>query len=230
MKFSKNIFYILFAILIMTEQSNAQDWAKLNQFKAKNASLGIPKSNEHRIVFMGNSITEGWSKFRPEFFDGKPYINRGISGQTTPQMLLRFRQDVINLNPKVVIILAGTNDIAGNTGPITLEKILGNIISMAELAKANGIKVILSSVIPAYDYPWSPGLNPNEKIPTLNEMIKEYSIKNNIYYLDYFSKMADSANGLIKEYTYDGVHPNKAGYEIMAPLAEAAITNKLKEN
>lgn len=229
MKFSKIIFYISITILIMTEQSNAQDWANLNQFRAENTSLEIPKSNEHRVVFMGNSITEGWSKFVPEFFENRPYINRGIGGQTTPQMLLRFRQDVINLKPKVVVILAGTNDIAGNTGPMTLEMIMDNLISMSELANANNIKVILSSVIPAFDYPWSPGLNPNEKIPALNKLIKTYAIENDIYYLDYFSTMVDSANGLIEEYTYDGVHPNKKGYEIMVPLAEIAI-NKILIN
>ena len=230
MKFSKIIFYILITIIIMTEQSNAQDWANLNQFKAENDSIRLPNDNENRVVFMGNSITQGWSDFAPEFFANKPYIERGISGQTTPQMLLRFRQDVISLKPKVVVILAGTNDIAGNTGPMTLEMILDNLISMSELAITNNIKVILSSVIPAFDYPWSPGLNPNEKIPALNKLIKTYAAENDIYYLDYFSAMSDSKNGLISEYTYDGVHPNKKGYEVMAPLAEAAITNTLKEN
>lgn len=230
MKFLKIIFYILIMIIIMTEQSNAQDWANLNQFKAENDSIRLPNDNENRVVFMGNSITQGWSDFVPEFFANKPYIERGISGQTTPQMLLRFRQDVINLKPKVVVILAGTNDIAGNTGPMTLEMILDNLISMSELAIINNIKVILSSVIPAFDYPWSPGLNPNEKIPALNKLIKTYAAENDIYYLDYFSAMSDSKNGLISEFTYDGVHPNKKGYEVMAPLAEAAITNTLKEN
>jgi lysophospholipase L1-like esterase len=176
---------------------------------------------------MGNSITEGWSKFLPEFFEAKPYVNRGISGQTTPQMLLRFRQDVINLKPKVVIILAGTNDIAGNTGPSTLQMIMDNIISMTELSISNDIKVVLCSVIPAFDYPWSTGLNPNEKIPQLNNMIKTYAESNNLYYLDYFSKMADENNGLKDELTYDGVHPNKAGYEVMSPLAEEAIKKAL---
>lgn len=211
----------------MIESAIAQDWANLNRFKNENDSLGFQPVSENRVVFMGNSITEGWSEFCPEFFDGKPFINRGISGQTTPQMLLRFRQDVINLKPQIVIILAGTNDIAGNTGPMTLEMIMDNIISMTELAKANGIKVILSSVIPAYDYPWSPGLNPNFKIPSLNKMIKEYCDSNEIIYLDYFSAMTDEVNGLIKDYTYDGVHPNKVGYEIMAPLAEEAIKRAL---
>ncbi len=228
MKFIKIFSYIFIAIVTMTELTTAQDWADLNRFEEDNNLIGLPSENENRIVFMGNSIIEGWSNFCPEFFEGKPYINRGISGQTTPQMLLRFRQDVINLKPKVVVILAGTNDIAGNTGPSTLQMILDNIISMTELAKSNGIKVILSSVIPAYDYPWIAGKSPNEKIPVLNKMIKEYAIDNNLVYLDYFTKMADSKNGLIEKYTYDGVHPNKLGYEVMAPLTEEALIKVLK--
>lgn len=228
MNFRKIYSYILIAIIIMTELTMAQDWANLKRFEEDNNLIGLPSDNENRIVFMGNSITEGWSNFCPEFFIGKPYVNRGISGQTTPQMLLRFRQDVINLKPKVVVILAGTNDIAENTGPSTLQMIMDNIISMSELAKANGIKVILSSVIPAYDYPWSAGKSPNEKIPALNKMIKEYAKTNNLVYLDYFTKMVNSKNGLIEKYTYDGVHPNKLGYEVMAPLAEEAIKKGLK--
>lgn len=222
------IFSYIFITIIMTELTTAQDWADLQRFEEDNNLIGLPSDNENRIVFMGNSITEGWSNFCPEFFEGKPYVNRGISGQTTPQMLLRFRQDVINLKPKVVVILAGTNDIAGNTGPSTLQMIMDNIISMSELAKANGIEVILSSVIPAYDYPWSAGKNPNEKIPALNKMIKEYTNDNNLVYIDYFTKMADSKNGLIEKYTYDGVHPNKLGYEVMAPLTEEALRKVLK--
>jgi lysophospholipase L1-like esterase len=224
----KQILKFIILSFIMIESTIAQDWANLNRFKIENDSLGLPSETENRVVFMGNSITEGWSQFCPEFFEGKPYINRGISGQTTPQMLLRFRQDVLNLKPKVVLILAGTNDIAGNTGPSTLEMIIDNIISMTELAISNDIKVVLSSVIPAFDYPWRPGLNPNEKIPALNDMIKNYAELNNIYYLDYFSSMVDDDNGLKKEYTYDGVHPNKAGYEVMSPLAEEAIKNTLE--
>jgi len=144
-------------------------------------------------------------------------------------MLVRFRPDVINLKPALVVILAGTNDIAGNTGPSTLEMILDNLISMTELAKANNIKVVLSSVLPAYDYPWKPGLEPAPKIVKLNEMIKNYAEKNNIVYLDYFSSMVDERNGLKKELSGDGVHPNLAGYKIMEPLAEAAIKMALKK-
>jgi len=210
------------------ELVQAQDWANTERFKLENEKLGKPTTNEKRVVLMGNSITEGWSKFSPEFFEGKSYINRGISGQTTPQMLVRFRADVIDLQPSVVVILAGTNDIAGNTGVATLEMILNNLISMVELAKANKIKVILSSVLPAFDYPWKPGLEPAEKIENLNKMIKEYALAHKIIYLDYYSSMVDSQKGLQSQYTYDGVHPNKAGYQHMEPLLEAAIKKALK--
>lgn len=213
----------------MGELSQAQDWAELNHFKDENAKLGPPSPGEKRVVFMGNSITAGWSTTYPEYFSGKPYINRGISGQTTPQMLLRFRADVIALNPAVVVILAGTNDIAGNTGPSTLEMILDNIMSMCELAKTNNIKVVLCSVLPAYDYPWKPGLNPAEKIPSLNEMIKKYAADNEIIYLDYYSSLVNENKGMINRYAYDGVHPNKGGYKIMAPLTDAAIAKALKQ-
>jgi len=213
--------------MFMCELSDAQDWANLGRFKDENTKLGLPSAGENRVVFMGNSITEGWTNLSPGFFKGKPYINRGISGQTTPQMLIRFRPDVINLQPAVVVILAGTNDIAGNTGPSTLEMIAGNIFSMAELAKANGIKVVLSSVLPAYDYPWKPGLDPAEKIIALNKMIKRYAVEKGIIYLDYFSAMADARKGLKAEYSSDGVHPNEAGYRVMEPLAEEAIAKAL---
>lgn len=205
-----------------------QDWPNLNRFAADNAKVQPSAAKEKRVVFMGNSITEGWLRADPAFFEGKPYINRGISGQTTPQMLLRFRPDVIDLNPAVVVILAGTNDIAGNTGPATLEQIMGNIASMAELAKTHKIKVVLSSVLPAYDYPWKPGMQPVEKIAKLNSMIKEYAAKNGCAYLDYYSAMADARKGLPKELSGDGVHPNLPGYKIMEPLAEKAIAEALK--
>jgi len=227
MKYLKMTFSILFLIFFLVEFSYAQDWANLSRFKNENAKLGLPSSDENRIVFMGNSITESWGKLSPGFFSGKPYINRGISGQTTPQMLVRFRADVINLKPAVVVILAGTNDIAGNTGPSTIEMIGDNIMSMAELAKANGFKVILCSVLPAFDYPWKPGQNPSEKIVKLNEIIKYYADKNGIVYLDYFQSMVDERNGLKHEFTYDGVHPNEAGYNEMNPLAEEAIAKAL---
>lgn len=209
------------------EQIHA-DWADLKRFEGDNKNLKQPAANEKRVVFMGNSITEGWIKIDQAFFSGKPYIDRGISGQTTPQMLVRFRQDVIDLKPAAVVILAGINDIAQNTGPITLENTFGNIVSMAELAKANQIKVVLSSVLPAYDFPWRPGMQPAEKVVTLNAMIKEYANKNGIVYLDYYSAMVDQRKGLKASLSEDGVHPNFAGYKIMEPLAEKAIAEALK--
>ncbi|SEW51018.1 SGNH/GDSL hydrolase family protein [Chitinophaga arvensicola] len=211
------------------EELMKQDWACLKCFQEANSQVTAPKAGEQRVVFMGNSITIGWSNLNPEFFEGKPYINRGISGQTTPQMLIRFRPDVINLKPKVVVILAGTNDIAGNTGYTPVETIFGNIVSMAELAKANGIRVVLSSVIPAFDYPWRKGLEPVPKIADLNQRLKDYAAKNNCVYLDYYTAMADEKKGLKAELTYDGVHPNKAGYLVMGPLAEKAIAAALKK-
>lgn len=207
----------------------AQDWANLKRYADDNQKLSNPMNGENRVVFMGNSITQGWVKIDPDYFSSKPYVGRGISGQTTPQMVLRFRQDVIDLKPAVVVILAGTNDIAGNTGPMTLEQTLGNIISMTELAKANNIKVVLSSVLPAYDYPWKPGMEPAEKIYKLNQMIKEYAEKSGSIYLDYFSAMADERKGLKAGLGDDGVHPNLAGYKIMEPLAEEAIAKALKK-
>ncbi len=215
--------------VLLTSMTFAQDWANTARFKDENAKLTPPAKGENRVVFMGNSITEGWIRTHPDFFAGKPYVNRGISGQTTPQMLVRFRPDVINLKPALVVILAGTNDIAGNTGPSTLEMIMDNLISMAELAKANNIKVVLSSVLPAFDYPWKPGIEPAMKIVKLNEMIKKYADDHGIVYIDYFSSMADERNGLKKELSGDGVHPNDAGYKVMEPLVEAAIKKALNQ-
>lgn len=215
--------------LSLTHSVQAQDWPNLEQFQKANAALEAPLNDEDRVVFMGNSITIGWINSRPEFFEGKPWINRGISGQTTPQMLVRFRQDVIDLKPKVVVILAGTNDIAGNTGPSTIQMIVDNIKGMAELAQENGIKVILSSTLPAYDYPWKPGLEPAPKIMKLNELMKSYCEEKGHIYLDYFSAMADDRNGLPKKYANDEVHPTKEGYAVMEPLVEAAIKQALSE-
>lgn len=208
--------------------SVAQDWANLKIFQLANKKIGLPIAGEDRVVFMGNSITIGWLTARPDFFKDKPFINRGIGGQTSPQMLLRFRQDVINLKPKIVVILAGTNDIAGNTGVITLEETLANIVSMAELAKANNISPIICSVLPAFDFPWRAGLKPNEKIPELNKMLKTYAKENNLSYVDYFSVLTDERNGLPKKYAEDGVHPTEEAYKIMEPLVLAAIANTLK--
>ena len=219
----KFVVALLLLSVLTVQFSFAQDWPNLERFRAENANQVLPTPNEKRVVFMGNSITEGWVNLHPQFFTGKFYLNRGIGGQTTPQMLLRFRADVIKLKPRVVVILAGTNDIAGNTGPSTLEMIEDNIISMAQLAKANDIKVILCSVLPVYDYPWKPGLEPAEKIISLNKMIKDFAEKSGSIYLDYFSAMVDQRKGLKAEYSQDGVHPNDAGYNVMEPLAEAAI-------
>lgn len=228
MKYLRLIFYIYLFVIFSSNSLNAQDWPKLNKFKEENAKLKEPATNENRVVFMGNSITEGWLKTYPEYFQGE-FINRGISGQTTPQMLIRFRSDVIKLKPKVVVILAGTNDIAGNTGPSTLEMIMDNLISMTELAQANGIKVVLCSVLPAYDYSWRPGKEPNIKIPELNKMIKEYARETHVTYVDYFSAMVDNKNGMKEELTNDGVHPTALGYDVMQPIIEKAIKEALKK-
>lgn len=211
----------------MASKLQLQDWPYLKKYEKKNANLPILESGQKRIVFMGDSITEFWSDLCPEFFAGKPYLNRGISGQTTPQMLIRFRADVIALKPSVVVLLAGANDIAGNTGPSTLEMILNNIISMTELAKANNIKMILCSLLPAYDFPWKTGSFPAEKMETFNAMLKKYADENDILYLDYYSAMVDERKGLKATFADDGVHPNKAGYEVMGPIVEKAIEKVL---
>ena len=212
----------------LSAQPGTTDWAALGRYRTANAELGPPKAGEQRVVFFGNSITEAWAQYFGTMFPGKPYIGRGISAQTTPQMLVRFRQDVIALHPAVVVILAGTNDIAGNTGPSTLEMIEDNLQSMVELAKANGIRVVLSSVLPVFDYPWKPGLEPAPKIVALNAWMKSYADSHGVVYLDYHSAMKDQRNGLKPELSADGVHPNEAGYRIMAPLAEAAIAEALR--
>ena len=228
MKPSKTTYLLLSIFLMTLTVSQAQDWPNLNRFQEANSQVNPPAKSENRVVFMGNSITEGWINTRPDFFKNNPYINRGISGQTTPQMLIRFRQDVIDLQPKVVVILAGTNDIAGNTGPSTLKMIEDNLVSMAQLAQANGIKVILSSILPAYDYPWKPGLEPAPKIKEVNAFLKKFAKKNKgIYYLDYFSAMADKRDGLPKKYSEDGIHPTEEGYKVMEPLVQQAIAKAL---
>ena len=209
--------------MLFTTLSYGQDWANLKRFQQENSELLLPKANEHRVVFMGNSITEGWLSIRPEFFKNKPYVNRGISGQTTPQMLIRFRQDVIHLKPSTVVLLAGINDIAENTGPSTIEMIANNIVSMAELAKANHINVIICSVLPANKFPWREGLKPAEKVIKLNALLQSYSKKHKLAYVDYYSAMVNDSHGLKKELGEDGIHPNKNGYLIMEPILEKAI-------
>jgi lysophospholipase L1-like esterase len=216
---------------LVRDEKVLQDWANLNRYRNENSQLPIPEPGQNRVVFMGDSITDFWGRRQGTFFSGKPYINRGISGQTTPQMLVRFRPDVIALKPKVVVILAGTNDIAGNTGPATVEEIEGNLESMAQLATANGIKVVLASVTPVCDYiqPQT-RRRPPEKIVTLNALIREYCTRNHLVYLDYYSAMVDERNMLKQSLTDDGLHPNAAGYTVMSPLAaqaiEAALANQ----
>ena len=219
--------FLLLTVIFMMNSLNAQDWPNFKEFKEANARLPQVKQNEKRVVFMGNSITIGWLQTHPDFFKNKPYVNRGISGQTTPQMLVRFRANVVDLDAAAVVLLAGTNDIAGNTGPVTLEMILDNIKSMTEIAQANNIKVILCSVLPAFDYPWRPGLAPNVKIPKLNKMIKRYAEESGAYYLDYFTALEDGNNGMINEYTTDGVHLTLVGYQVMEPLVENALQKVL---
>lgn len=217
-------------------ETRLKDWPQLARYHDDNTKVAPPSKDEERVVFMGDSITDGWdSPNMGGFFPGKPYINRGISGQTTPQMLIRFRPDVIDLKPKVVVILAGTNDLAGNTGPSTLEAIEGNLISMAELARANGIRVVLSSVMPVSDYELRDGKpivqtvrRAPDKIIALNNWIKNYAAKNKLIYLDYFSAMVDAKGFLKDELSNDGLHPNADGYKVMNPLATAAIQASLK--
>ena len=202
------------------------DWAWLKRYEGDNANTPPPAPGEKRVIFLGNSITEYWNEKDPDFFKGR-YINRGIGGQTTPQMLVRFREDVINLKPNVVIILAGINDIAENTGPSKLENVAGNIFSMAELAKAHHIKVILCSVLPAAAFPWKKDINPVQSIITLNKMISDYAKTNDLGYVDYYSSTVDENKAFKKDLAVDGVHPNLAGYKVMEPLAEKAIAEAL---
>ena len=207
-----------------------EDWANFKRYRKSNEELNAPSKKEKRVVFIGNSITDNWTRDHGTFFEKNPsYVNRGISGQTSSQMLVRFRPDVIELNPKVVVISAGTNDIAENRGPITINRIAGNIFSMAELAKQNGIKVILASVLPASSYSWCPSIIPSDKIIELNKLIKKYAKENKIIYLDYYTPMVNENKGLIKELGRDTVHPNAAGYDIMEPLVNQAIKKALKK-
>lgn len=212
----------LLVVLTGSMQSSQQVDAQLDRYGSANDSL---RKNQVpvEVVLMGNSITDSWPDMRPAFFEETGYIGRGIGGQTTPQMMLRFQQDVINLSPKVVVILAGTNDIAGNTGPMSLEEIMENIVEMTARATKEGIRVIIASVLPAKDYPWVPGKSPDVKIPALNEMLSKYAQEQNLVYLDYFAAMTDGSNGLQAHLTYDGVHPNQEGYHVMEPLLLSAV-------
>jgi lysophospholipase L1-like esterase len=206
------------------------DYGQLARYRDANAKLGAPAMGQNRVVFFGDSITDIWKL--KNYFPGKPYVNRGIGGQTTPQMLVRFRQDVIDLHPKVVVILAGTNDIAGNTGPMRTEDIEANLASFAELARAHGIRVVYSSVLPVHNYTERSkdffAQRPMPRILELNQWLKDFCEKNNIVYLDYFSAVVDDKGLLKKDLADDGLHPIDAGYKIMAPLAEAAIAKATK--
>ena len=208
------------------DKKTLQDWPALSRYSADNAKLTSPAT----VVFMGDSITDAWIKRSPKFFADNPgYVDRGISGQTTPQMLVRFQQDVVHLHPAAVLILAGTNDIAGNTGPSTPQMIEDNFTSMADIARASGIKVILASITPAYNYPWKPGIDPVPTIREVNAWLKDYCAKEGFTYLDYYSAMSDEKGAMKPGLAKDGVHPTAQGYAIMGPLAEAAIAKVLQK-
>lgn len=216
---------------VATLQKQGADWPQLGRYAQANAQLASPAAGEKRVVFYGDSITDAWGQYVKDapFFPGKPYVNRGISGQTTAQMVVRFQQDVVHLKPAVVVILAGTNDLAGNTGLASMEMIEDNLLSMAELAKANGIHVVWASVLPTTDYPWRRGLEPAEKVKALNAWMKSYASGHGIVYLDYWSAMANAQGGLDAKLATDGVHPTVAGYAMMGPLAEKSIAEALKK-
>jgi len=206
------------------------DYWQLARYREADAALAAPAASENRVVFFGDSITDIWKL--ADYFPGKPYVNRGIGGQTTPQMLVRFRQDVIDLHPKVVVILAGTNDIAGNTGKMRSEDIEADLASMAELARAHDIRLVFASILPVHNYTEKSkdffAQRPQARILELNTWLKDYCAKNNIVYLDYFSALVDDKGMLKKDLADDGLHPNAAGFKVMAPLAEAAVEKAMK--
>lgn len=217
--------FLIIAAMMFSAILSGQDFANYAKYEKQNQEI-LAKKIVPNSVLMGDSITEGWFSADPAFFKKNNFVGRGIGGQVTSQMLLRFREDVINLRPKRVIILAGTNDIAENQGPISLDKVFGNIVSMVELAKANNIKVVLCSVLPAYDFGWKKEMYPAQKVISLNKMIEGYAKKHNIPYVDYHSEMKDSRNGLDEMYTEDEIHPTAKGYEKM----ETILMRKLNKN
>lgn len=229
MKKSSVQFLILLIITFSMQLANAQDWANLKKYQKDNEKYTYPLKGEQRVVFMGNSITEGWLNQRSDFFKNKNYINRGISGQTTPQMLIRFKQDVVDLKPAVVVLLAGINDIAGNTGPSSVKMITDNISSMIEIAKMNHIDVLLCSVLPANRFSWQPDKKPAEEVIKLNKELKKLAKTYKVKFVDYYSQMVDEQKGLKKELGDDGVHPNEKGYAIMEKVIEKAIHKQLKK-
>jgi lysophospholipase L1-like esterase len=208
-------------------QAKLNDWPQLERYRAADAALPPLAAGEKRVVFYGDSITDAWARKPELFFPGKPYVGRGISGQTTPQMLVRFEQDVVHLKPAVVVILAGTNDIAGNTGPSTPEMIEDNFMSMLAIARANNIRFVVSSILPADHYNWKPGAAPAEPIRAMNARLKALCEREHLVYLDYYTSMANANGGLNPELALDGVHPTAKGYAMMAPLAEKAIAEAL---
>jgi lysophospholipase L1-like esterase len=214
---------------LWAQKTGSQDWPDLARYRADNEALPPAAPDVQRVVFFGDSITDAWGRSETTgvFFPGKPYVNRGISGQTTPQMLVRFQQDVVHLHPAAVVILAGTNDIAGNTGPSTQQMIEDNYTSMAEIAKQNGIKVVFASITPAFAYPWKPGIQPVERIRELNKWLQDFCSANGCVYLDYYGAMADAQGAMLPGLSSDGVHPTAKGYAVMAPLAEHAIAQAL---
>lgn len=215
------------AILFTAADASAddRDWGGINRYARENSELPAPAKDEHRVVFLGNSITQHWYEFHPDFFKGNNYLGRGISGQTSYQFLVRFREDVINLQPEVVVINAGTNDCAENTGPFNLDNTFGNIVSMVELARANGIKVILSSVLPSSGFGWNPGVtDAADRIAALNDKISRYATENDIPYVDYYTAMvAGPDRALNPAYTNDGVHPTPAGYDVMEAIVKPVV-------
>jgi len=215
---------------IVSMQGKLSDWPQLGRYRAANTALPIATAGEQRVVFYGDSITDSWAspKYGAVFFPGKNYIGRGISGQTTPQMLVRFQQDVVALHPAAVVMLAGTNDIAGNTGPSTLEMAEDNLRSMAEIAKANGIRFVLGSVLPVSDYKWRPGLDPAPKVRSLNAWMKQFAAERGLVYVDYYSALTNDIGGMKEGTSSDGVHPTLAGYTVMMPIAQAGVDEALK--
>ena len=212
-----------------TLQKKLNDFPQLAYYRDRNAQLAPPAPGEQRVIFFGDSITEGWARYWNTFFAGKPYINRGISGQTSEQMVLRFHQDVIDLHPAAVILLAGTNDIAENTGPMTPEMTLNDLRAMLEMAREHNIKLIVCSILPASEFWWHPGLNPAPKVRTWNDQLKAWAESEHLIWVDYYTPMADEQGGLKAALSPDGVHPNQAGYAIMAPLAEAGLAKAFQK-